>query len=530
MNEDEHVKTAALAGVALALLATTSQAADTAPRVKIDSGTLEGAREGEVLAFKGIPFAAPPVGDLRWRAPQPVAAWTGVRQATTYGFDCMQKPFPMDAAPLGTTPGEDCLVANVWRPAKAGGKLPVMVWIYGGGFVNGGASPDVYSGAEFAKRGVVLVSFNYRLGRFGFFGHPALTKENPDGPLGNYGFMDQIAALQWVQRNAAAFGGDPKNVTVFGESAGGFSIHALATSPAAKGLFHKAIVQSGGGRGNIAPGRMLSGGAPGAPPSAEAVGLAFAKRVGVEGEDAAALAALRKLPADVIVSNLSMMTMFDPTYSGPVIDGKIVVGEPGAIYRAGGGMKIPMLVGANDMDIGFSQATTMDQVFAPFGPENRAKAQAAYDPANSGNVRVVGTMVASDQMMVEPARFVARTFAGLGLPTYEYRFSYVAESMRKSWPGAPHATDIPFVFNTAHVKYGKDFTPADAKAAEVANAYWVAFAKTGDPNGPGRPHWPAYDPAKDQLLDFTLEGPVVRADPWKARLDLTEKVNDAALK
>ena len=174
-----------------------------------------------MLSFKGIPFAAPPVGDLRWKPPQPVTPWTGVRPATAYGSDCMQLPFPGDAAPLGTPPAEDCLVVNVWRPADASTKLPVMVWIYGGGFVNGGSSPAVYDGSQFAKRGVVLVSFNYRVGRFGFFAHPALTKESPNGPLGNYAFLDQIAALKWVQKNIAAFGGDAGNVTIFGESAGG---------------------------------------------------------------------------------------------------------------------------------------------------------------------------------------------------------------------------------------------------------------------------------------------------------------------
>lgn len=521
------MKTLSISGVVLALLAGAAQA-DTA-RVTVASGALQGVVEGEVVAFKGVPFAAPPVGDLRWRPPQPAASWSGVRSAAAYGNDCMQKPFPSDAAPLGTTPAEDCLVLNVWRPAKAStAKAPVMVWIYGGGFVNGGSSPAVYAGNEFARNGVVFVSFNYRLGRFGFFGHPALTKESPDGPLGNYGFMDQIAALEWVQRNIEAFGGDPGNVTIFGESAGGFSVHTLATSPAAQGLFHKAIVQSGGGRASLSPGRRVTGGAPGGPPSGEAVGLAFAKRIGIEGEDAAALAALRKAPAETILSGLDMMTMFDPTYSGPMIDGKIAVGEPGAIYKAGGGAKIPMILGANSMDIGFSQARTIDEVFAPFGEANRAKAQGAYDPANSGNLRMVGMTVASDQMMVEPARYVAKTFAAQGRPAYAYRFSYVAESMRKEWPGAPHATDIPFVLNTVKAKYGAALTASDAKTAEAASAYWIAFAKTGDPNGPGRPKWPSYEPSGDQILDFTNDGPVAKADPWKVRLDLAESVNDKA--
>jgi para-nitrobenzyl esterase len=222
--------------------------------VQTDSGPVSGATADGVTSYKGIPYAAPPVGPLRWRPPQPPASWTSVRAATAYGHDCMQLPFPSDAAPLGTTPSEDCLVVNVWVPAKhSAAKLPVMFWIYGGGWVNGGSSPDVYDGKEFAKGGVVLVSINYRLGRFGFFAHPALTKESHGGLLGNYGYMDQIAGLKWVQRNIAAFGGDPKNVTIFGESAGGFSVHMLMTTQLSDGLFERAIVESGGGRTDMRP-------------------------------------------------------------------------------------------------------------------------------------------------------------------------------------------------------------------------------------------------------------------------------------
>ena len=514
--------------LAIGLAGGAAQAAPSTDLVKIESGKLQGVVRDGVVAFKGVPFAAPPVGDLRWKPPQPAAAWSGVRSAAEYGHDCAQKPFPSDAAPLGTAPSEDCLVLNVWRPAEASKtKLPVMVWIYGGGFVNGGSSPAVYAGDQFAKQGVVLVSPNYRLGRFGYFAHPALSKENPKGPLGNYGFMDQIAALEWVQRNIDAFGGDPNNVTIFGESAGGFSVHTLMTTPKAKGLFHKAIVQSGGGRNTMTPGRTVSGQTPGGPPSGESVGLAFAKSVGIEGQDAAALAALRKLPAEAVIANMNMMTMFNPTYAGPMIDGQIVVGEPEDIYRAGGGANVPLIVGANSMDIGFSMARTIDEVYAPFGAERRAAAQAAYDPKGTGDVRAVGTLVASDKMMAEPARFAAKAWSAQGRPVYAYRFSYVADSMRKEWPGAPHATDIPYVFDTVNEKYGAALTPADAKTAQQANAYWAAFAKTGDPNGGGHPAWPLYEPKGDKILDFTNQGPVAMADPWKARLDLAEQAADA---
>ena len=506
------------------ILATGGMLVAASDEAKIPAGRLKGmAREG-VVAFKGIPFAAPPVGDLRWRRPQPVKPWTGVRQATEYGHDCMQKPFPGDAAPLGVEPGEDCLYVNVWVSENfAGKKLPVMVWIYGGGFVNGGSSPAVYDGSQFAKRGVALVSFNYRVGRFGFFAHPALSKEDPAGPLGNYGYMDQIAALQWVKQNIAAFGGDAGNVTLFGESAGGGSVLTMMTSPMAKGLIHKAIVESGGGRTLLMGERHLNRTVAGGPASAESVGLAFAKSVGIEGEDTAALAALRKLPADAVTAGLNMASMGTPTYGGPMIDGKVVVESPAAAYAAGRGAKIPLMIGANSADIGFPRGRTMDDILAPFGAD-REKARAAYDPTGSGAAMQAGVAIAADQMMVEPARYTVRALAATGQPAYEYRFSYVAESMRKEWKGAPHATEIPFVFDTVAARYGKDLTDADRATAQAANAFWVNFAKTGNPNGQGLPKWPVYSPKTDVLLDFTATGPMAKPDPWKDRLDLVEKL------
>lgn len=491
---------------------------------KTDSGRVKGAVQNGVVSFKGIPFAQPPVGELRWRPPQAVKPWTGVRPAVEYASDCMQKPFPGDAAPLGTPPAEDCLYVNVWAPEKAPSKkMAVMVWIYGGGFVNGGSSPAVYDGSQFARRGVVLVSFNYRLGRFGFFAHPALTKEGAGGPVGNYGYMDQIAALQWVKRNIAAFGGDPSNVTIFGESAGGGSVLTLMTSPMAKGLFHKAIVESGGGRTLLLGPRYLDKPGPQGQPSAEAVGVAFGKSVGIPGEDAAALAALRKLPADQVVAGLNMASMNTPTYAGPMVDGKVVVESPAEAYAAGRGAKVPFMAGANSADIGFAFAKSKDELFAPLGPD-AAKAKALYDPDGSLPLQRVAMTFAADQMMVEPARFIVRTLAALGQPAYHFRFSYVAESMRKQWPGAPHATEIPFVFDTVAARYGKDLAESDKAAAQAANAYWVNFAKTGNPNSAGLPEWPKYDQAADKLMDFALSGPAAKADPWKERLDLVEKL------
>ena len=519
---------AAAACLALAVPAWVWATTPVAPSASTSGGVVVGSVANGVASWKGIPYATPPVGDLRWKAPQPPAPWTSPRAATAYAHDCMQEPFPSDAAPLGTPPDEDCLYLNVWSPqVYVGKKLPVMVWIHGGGFVNGGSSPAVYDGSAFALRGVVLVSMNYRLGRFGFFAHPALTAESPKGPLGNYGYLDQIAALQWVQKNVAAFGGDPGNVTVFGESAGGGSVNMLMTSPLAKGLFHKAIVESGGGRaGGIMTPRQIREAGPNGQASAESAGVAFATAAGVTGEDAAALAALRKLPAKDVVRGLNLMSMGQQaaTYAGPMIDGVVVTGEAETLFRAGQQAKVPYLVGANNREFGFMPLPpqAVDGMLARFGAEKDA-VLAAYDPQGTGNKGEVGVGIMSDGAMVEPARLLARLASAAGQPTYQYRFSYVASSIRKDMAGALHATEIPFVFETVRAKYGEATTAEDEKLAAAANAYWVAFARTGDPKVEGLPQWPRYSAKDDIIMDFAIAGPTAKADPWKARLDFIEK-------
>lgn len=499
-------------------------AAPPVDQVKVDSGQLQGEITGGIVSFKGIPYAAPPIGELRWRAPQPVAPWSGVRSAVKYGADCMQAP--AGPGPHTALLSEDCLFLNVWAPVERTTKaMPVMVWIYGGGFVNGGTS--MYSatdnGTVTAKRGVVFVTLNYRLGRFGFFAHPALSAESPSGPLGNYGYMDQIAALKWVRQNIAAFGGDPANVTIFGESAGGGSVLTLLTSQAARGLFHKAIVESGGGREPLMGARYLNKAVPGGKISAEETGVNFAKSVGITATGAEALAALRKLPADTVVAGLNMGTMWqaENTYSGPMIDGEIVRESPQSALLGGRWAKVPVMIGANSADIGFPKGRTFEDFWALFGASAN-KAKAAYNPGNSDDAMTVGVRIASDQMMAEPARFVAKTVAASGVRAYEFRFSYVAETLRPHLKGAPHASEVPYVMDTVRAVHGEKLTAQDESIAQRANAYWVNFARTGDPNGEALPNWPAYDSRSDVLLDFSVNGPVAVADPWKSRLDLVE--------
>jgi para-nitrobenzyl esterase len=494
--------------------------------VKTDAGPIAGKFADGVVAYKGIPYAAPPVGDLRWRPPQAPKAWTALRVADQYSNDCMQNPFPSDAAPLGTPPAEDCLYLNVWTPAKPGkAPLPIMVWIHGGGFVNGGSSPAVYDGSHFARRGIVFVSMNYRLGRFGFFAHPALTAENPKGPLGNYAFLDQIAALQWVKRNATAFGGDVGNVTIFGESAGGGSVNTLMISPLAKGLFHKAIVESGGGRARgVISMRHIRDTTPGGPPSAEALGAAFADKAGAKGEGPPLLTALRSLPAAAIVNGMNLMNQQPDTYSGPMVDGQIVPSEAEPAFRAGQQARIPYMIGANSREFGFIPLPPdrTDALFAAFG-DDKEKAFRAYDPQGKGDKGEIGVQLISDQAMVEPARLLARLTAKTQ-PTWSYRFSYVASSLRASQKGALHATEIPFVFGTVRAKYEGATTPEDEAMGEVMNAYWAAFARGGDPNGEARPKWPAYTADQDVVMDFAVAGPAANPDPWRARLDFVERM------
>jgi para-nitrobenzyl esterase len=413
-----------------------------------------------------------------------------------------------------------------------------MFWIFGGGFVFGSSALPNTSGTQFAKQGVVLVAANYRVGRFGFFAFPSLSQEHRDEPKGNYAYMDQIAALKWVRQNIAAFGGDPNNVTIFGFSAGGVSVHSLLTSSMARGLFHKAIVESGGSRDSVLTARPMSrdGIDPNYPVSAETIGINFAHSMGIDGTDQAALVKLRALSSEQILAGapLQQGASVQAYETTPILDGKLVTETAETAYKAGREPRVPLMLGSNSADTAGDRvkATTKEQLFARFGQWS-AQAKAAYDPDGSADLATIVARANNDFGQAEPARFAAGAFAANGSPVYLYRFSYVATAMREMFrAGTPHGGEIGFVFDTLTVGgFGPPPpppTPEDQAVSRMAHGYWVNFARTGDPNGAGLPTWPRYDPNKDLIFDFHPDGTAgAGPDPWKARLDVTRLATES---
>jgi len=507
-----------LAAVAFFIAGSSAAQSATGDKATIDSGMVRGVEANGVISFRGIPFAEPPVGNLRWRAPQPIKRWDGVRDATAFGPSCMQT----DDLPKS----EDCLTLNVWRPAMADEKLPVMVWIYGGALAHG--NTPQYPMEALAAQGVVTVSMNYRMGRLGFFAHPALESEAPGEPSGNYGYLDQLAALQWVQRNIAAFGGDPAKVTIFGESAGGGSVIAHMVSPLSRGLFRGAILQSPGvptAREKVLPLTSLS--------DAEGRAVAYARSVGITDDGAQGLAALRALPAEVLVEGASApevlagMSSGQPVVaiSGSILDGRFLIETPEAAFAAGHQAKVPVIVGANNRDLGIGAARTKDDLFALLG-DQATEARRLYDPDSKETFDELRQQILADKTLVEPSRHLADEMVRAGQPTWWYRFSYVAEALRSDpkWKGTLHGFEIPYVFDIPAAVVRDKVTDADKEMGKVASAYWVSFAKSADPNGEDRPKWPRHDPAKDEVLDFANAGVVVGPDPLRPRLDLWKTV------
>jgi para-nitrobenzyl esterase len=491
-----HLLTAAVA--VFALSASAAQAADTA---KVAQGALHGATAGTVTAFKAIPFAAPPVGELRWRPPAPAKAWTGVREATDYGPMCMQ----MRTVTPDVKQSEDCLTLNIWTPAnfKPGAKIPVMVFIHGGSFTGGSGSNAIYDGTHFAERGVVLVTVNYRLGRLGFFAHPALTAAAQKGePLANYGMMDNLAALKWVQANIAAFGGDPANVTAFGESAGGILINDLMASPQAKGLFAKAISESGFGR---VPGQPMA--------VAEKTGVAYATGLGVTGTGPDAVKALRALSAAELSKAAGAVT--------PIVDGKVMPEGPAAAFAAGRELKVPYIAGGNSWEASlFPNNTPLNNAGAL-----RDKLVAVY--GSPADLKMVQWDLATEAMVIEPDRLLARLHVKNGQKAWVYYDSYIPASQRATIHGLAHGGELMYVFSNLPDKDRVQgprtipaATPDDRKSGAAMTDAWAAFAKTGTPGS----NWPAYAPATDTVLEFGADGVHARPAFHKASLDLVEQL------
>ncbi len=488
--------------------------AQAAPETTIAQGTISGASEDGVAVFRGIPFAAPPVGDLRWRPPQQAPHWTGTRQAADFGPIC-----PQDAYGPGKRlkQSEDCLTLNVWSPKVASdAKLPVMVWIYGGGFVNGGSAYPYYDGTRLASHGVVVISFNYRVGWLGFFDHPALAKENAGDATGNYGLMDQIAALKWVRANIAKFGGDPDNVTIFGESAGGMSVNDLMTSPKARGLFEKAISESGLGLYPIPTAEQ-----------AEKAAVTFAARFKIAGTGERTLAALRKLPVSEIIAAEKGVPLDRSTT--PMVDGKVLTGQPAVLFAQGKIAKVPYLAGSNSNEASLRQwlSLTNKAIFDRYGDKLPA-VRKLYAADGIAGDDTLANEIFDDTIFAAGAHGLAHFAARAGVPAYVYHFTYVPTAQRAKKAGVGHGGEIPFVFGlngydafprlAAAIKKGT--SDKDRAMIAMVEAYWTNFAKTGDPNGKGLPDWPAVTVKANHTLIFADDTKAV-AGFHKRRLDLT---------
>jgi para-nitrobenzyl esterase len=481
-------------------------------QVKTTEGMVQGTTvaDGKIRVFKGIPFAAPPVGELRWQAPRPPAPWPGVREATEFGHRCLQGQVFSDIS--FTDLSEDCLTLNIWTPAKGtSDRLPVMVWIHGGGFQVGSGAENRHDGEAFARKNVVLVTINYRVGVFGFFAHPELTKESGRNASGNYAMLDQVAALKWVKSNIAGFGGDPNNVTIFGESAGSFAVSALMASPLTRGLFHKAIGESGAyfddGLGDL-PLLSLS--------DSEQKGVKFAASLGADS-----LAALRAKSGDeVLQAAMKTQPWFSPTR-----DGYFLTEPVSTTFAAGKQIRVPLLAGWNADEVRAGvvlakQKPTAETFIAQqkkrFGDQADAILK-VYPASTDAEALESAAALASDTFIGYSTWRWLEAHSKTGkAPVYRYSFDrkipVAPDSMVNGMPatardiGARHAGEIEYVFGALERSLPKvPWEPSDRKLSDAITTYWSNFARTGDPNGSGLPKWPRYDQDHRVLhLDETI--------------------------
>ncbi len=476
--------------------------------VAVDGGQISSTTTNGVHIFKGIPFAAPPVGNLRWKAPQPVATWSGVRKADAFGPSCVQEPYP-ENSPYSTSgvtkekPGnEDCLYLNVWTAAAAGEKRPVMVWIHGGAWTRGTGATPTYDGVALAKKGVVVVTTNYRLGVFGFMAHPELTAESPQHASGNYAILDHVAALKWVQKNIAAFGGDPSRVTIFGESAGSWSVNSVQATPLAKGLFHRAIGESGG---QFASTMTLA--------AAERAGVAFAKAAGAES-----LAALRALPAEKVLAT--------PFRSGINVDGYVLPDTVRNLFAQKKQNDVPVLVGSNANEwTTLSNPAQFPKTLDAY--RQRVETQygaavkdydAVYPVKTEADIAEALLGVGRDTTFTLEMRTWARMVTASGKPAFLYQFTRVPPGPNPAW-GAYHASEIQYAFNNVSARPWA--TDVDRRLADQMSSYWVNFATSGDTNGKGLPKWTPYDASAEPYMELG-DNVQVKNHLLKAQLDFLE--------
>jgi para-nitrobenzyl esterase len=479
--------------------------------VKTEHGAIEGLENQGVKIFKGIPFAAPPVGEFRWKAPQPTQNWNGVKKCTAFSaspiqnepkpFMCWSEEFIAKPEPLN----EDCLYLNVWTLAKAKNQ-PVIVWIYGGGLSSGSANCDIYDGEEMAKKGVVFVSINYRVGVLGFMAHPELSRESGNNASGNYGFLDQIAALKWVQKNIAAFGGNPNNVTIAGQSAGAFSVNAMIASPLAKGLFHKAIPQSGGLLSRILSQNLAD---------SEKQGTKF-----MEIAKANSIADLRKISAEEIqkLSNNQAAGRFGVTMDGYVLPTDIL-----AHFKNGKHNQVPIMTGWVTGDgslMGTPKITVEDY---------KKEVQTKYG-AKANEFLSIFPASTDEEAKEAKLKQGLLGFAGMpshllaiytNKPAYLYQFSHVPPD-KPNFPnyGAFHTSEVPYALHTLHT-WQRPWQQLDKDIENMMSSYWVNFAKTGNPNGAGLPEWKSYNKQAGNILEFG-DKVETKAGLFKAAFDFLE--------